>query len=370
MSWQGEKGGITAANASHNVIMNPVAYCYFDNSQTKNEDSLTRGGFIPVEKVYSYEPIPAALDSSKAKYILGAQGNVWTEYFNKPSKVEYMIFPRMSALSEVLWSPKENRDWKTFESRIPAIFHRYKLWKAMYSTAFYDLQSNVTPTEDNNGVYWALKTNKKDEKIYHTLQSQPKRVIVALSEMKIKIWNTKEDSVYTIMSNGQAKYLKQKFYFTKATGKKVTLKDSASPNYPGSGAFTLVNGIITERQLSQSSEWLGFLGKNMEAVIDLGKVDSIHRIGVDVLRQEGSWIYLPAAVEYYTSNDNITFTLQGSLKPDINGNWPNERQIRIDLSNVTGRYIKVIAKNFGIIPTGKPGASNPAWLFVDEIEVE
>ena len=135
MSWRGEDGGIAAAQQHHNVIMTPTTYCYFDYSQTKNDDSLTIGGFLPLDKVYNYEPIPKELKESEAHYILGAQANVWTEYMANPQKVEYMIFPRMSALSEVLWSPKESRNFDQFTSELPDIYKRYELWGANYYKA-------------------------------------------------------------------------------------------------------------------------------------------------------------------------------------------------------------------------------------------
>ncbi|MEO5890993.1 MAG: beta-N-acetylhexosaminidase [Ferruginibacter sp.] len=136
MSWRGEEGGIDAANQDHDVIMTPGSYVYLDHSQSKQEDSLTIGGFLPLETVYSYEPIPAKLSASAAKHILGAQGNVWTEYMSNPAKVEYMIFPRMSALSEVLWSPKENRNWENFQKRLPVLTKRYDFWGSKYNKAF------------------------------------------------------------------------------------------------------------------------------------------------------------------------------------------------------------------------------------------
>jgi hexosaminidase len=135
MSWRGETGGIDAARQNHNVIMTPGQYCYFDHAQNKNEDSVTIGGYLPLDTVYSYQPIPKELNNEQAKYVLGAQGNVWTEYMANPKKVEYMIFPRLSALSEVLWSPKEERSWKDFERRLPALFNRYKLWGTNYNRA-------------------------------------------------------------------------------------------------------------------------------------------------------------------------------------------------------------------------------------------
>lgn len=132
MSWRGEKGGIAAAQQHHDVIMTPTTYCYFDYSQTKDDDSLTIGGFLPLDKVYNYEPLSKELNDSEAKYILGGQANVWTEYMANPQKVEYMIFPRMSALSEVLWSPKASRDLDRFRSELPDLYKRYELWGADY----------------------------------------------------------------------------------------------------------------------------------------------------------------------------------------------------------------------------------------------
>jgi N-acetyl-beta-hexosaminidase/alpha-L-fucosidase len=128
MSWRGEKGGIEAAKQHHNVIMTPGQYVYFDHSQTRNDDSLTIGGYLPLDTVYSYEPIPKELAADEQQYVLGAQANVWSEYMSNPRKVEYMIFPRLSALSEVLWSPKAARNWKDFTRRLPAQFKRYALW--------------------------------------------------------------------------------------------------------------------------------------------------------------------------------------------------------------------------------------------------
>ncbi|MEG2102741.1 MAG: beta-N-acetylhexosaminidase [Flavobacterium sp.] len=132
MSWQGEAGGIAAAKENHQVIMTPGSHVYLDHSQTKNEKEVTIGGFLPLEKVYSYEPIPKELNEQQAKYVLGAQGNVWTEYMANPAKVEYMIFPRLSALSEVLWSPKGSKDWSQFQTKIETMKKRYTMWGANY----------------------------------------------------------------------------------------------------------------------------------------------------------------------------------------------------------------------------------------------
>lgn len=133
MSWRGEEGGIAAAQAGHNVVMSPGFALYFDHYQgnPKNEP-VAFGGNSPLKKVYEYEPIPAALNQEELSYILGAQANVWTEYIKTPEHVEYMVYPRALALAEVVWSPKENRDWASFVTRLPHQFMRLEQRQVNY----------------------------------------------------------------------------------------------------------------------------------------------------------------------------------------------------------------------------------------------
>jgi hexosaminidase len=133
MNWRGLEAAIQAAKEKHHVIMSPSGYTYFNYSQTKNEDSLTQGGYLPLEKVYNFELIPEGLDSLEVTYILGAQGNVWTEYIANKAKLEYMIFPRMTALSETLWTPENEKDYADFKRRIKEnAIPRYKFWNRNY----------------------------------------------------------------------------------------------------------------------------------------------------------------------------------------------------------------------------------------------
>jgi hexosaminidase len=125
MSWRGEKGGIEAAKAKHDVIMTPTDYLYFDYSQgDQKTEPFNIGGYVPLEKVYSYNPHPKELTEDEKKYVLGAQANAWSEYLKKPENVEYMVFPRMLALSEVVWSPIENKNYADFQNRLAAHFAR------------------------------------------------------------------------------------------------------------------------------------------------------------------------------------------------------------------------------------------------------
>lgn len=132
MSWRGVDGGVAAAQQKHNAIMTPTHYCYFDYAQTKNKDSITIGGFLPLDTVYTFDPIAKRLSIEQASYILGGQANLWTEYILYPTKVEYMIFPRITALSEVLWTPLEKKDYIRYRSRLPELYKRLDFWRTHY----------------------------------------------------------------------------------------------------------------------------------------------------------------------------------------------------------------------------------------------
>jgi hexosaminidase len=120
MSWRGMAGGIEAARQGHDVIMTPGSHVYFDHYQGDPRfEPLAIGGYTPLEKVYRFEPVPEDLTAAEARHVIGAQANVWTEYITTEEHVEYMALPRMLALSEVLWSPVEARDWATFRRRLP-----------------------------------------------------------------------------------------------------------------------------------------------------------------------------------------------------------------------------------------------------------
>lgn len=361
MSWRGETGGIEAAKQKHGVIMTPGNPVYFDHSQSENEDSITIGGFNPIEKVYAWDPVPAELTAEEGKYILGAQANLWTEYIDNPSKVEYMIFPRMAALSEVLWSKKENRNWAAFEKKLATQFNRYALWKANYSKAYYDIKAKVLPAPSGNGVLWEL-TGKSAENIRVQRKGPDASIIYSKPIMVTgnSTWSA---------SNGKL-MLWQSFSFNKATGKKISLTTLPSKSYPGDGAFTLVNGVKNQKGLSKSKEFLGFSGTDCEAVIELGKKEEISKVVVHSLRQTGSWIWQPLSTEVFVSDDGKEYTSAG-LSDDFSVTIKGLEKgtMQVEFAARKARYVKVVVKNWGDIPAGEPGAGNKAWLFVDEIEI-
>ncbi|HJW17215.1 MAG TPA: family 20 glycosylhydrolase, partial [Flavisolibacter sp.] len=349
MSWRGEKGGIEAAKQKHNVIMTPGEYVYFDHSQTRNEDSVTIGGYTPLETVYKYEPIHVELNSADSAYVKGAQANVWTEYIHYPSKVEYMIFPRMSALSEVLWSPKLFRSWKSFEARLPIQFKRYELWGANFSQAFYDLNAQITPGK-NNSVNWSIVPKKRGTTVKIT---GPRNDVHYFTSDSIN-YILSVPGIYSaqqVVSKTQGKSEKDKligravnleYFVNKATGKTVNIEHSPNSKYPGQGgSFSLVNGVYSSKGLSYP-DWMGWVGDDLVATIDLEKSQSITSVKMHTLEQNGSWIYLPKYVEVMGSMDGTHFSSLGrstEFKIDtLTMGW-----IRVTFPPTTARYIKIIA---------------------------
>ncbi|HEX4877091.1 MAG TPA: family 20 glycosylhydrolase [Chitinophagaceae bacterium] len=376
MSWRGETGGIQAAKQKHKVIMTPGNPVYFDHSQSENEDSITIGGYNPIEKVYAYEPVPSALTAEQGEYVLGAQANVWTEYMKNTKKVEYMIFPRMAALSEVLWSTKENKDWNDFERRLITQFNRYKKWGVNYSKAYYDIKSSILPGDKDDHVLWKLESKQKNITIKYITHFAGRPYPSSFSEGMTYETPVKVNSTKLVAAIGMAgnkaisNPVYETFHFNKATGKKITLTTSPSKNYPGDGAFTLVNGVINEKGMGRSKEFLGFSGINCEAIIDLGESKEISFVTVNCLRQEASWIWQPQSAEVWGSSDgqnwySLKLTDDFALKNDGSGKGTMTMAFRKTFC----RYVKLQVTNWGQIPAGSPGGGNNAWLFVDEIEI-
>jgi hexosaminidase len=161
--------------------------------------------------------------------------------------------------------------------------------------------------------------------------------------------------------------LRQQFYFNKATAKKITLNTPPADKYPGDGAFTLVDGVHNRKGLSRAKEFLGYSGNDCEFLVSLGSFETIRSVTIHFFEQRSSWIWAPVSMEAFSSDDGQYFSSLGKteiteMKTGGNGT------MTVRGSN-TGRFIKVVIKNFGKIPVDNPGAGNRAWLFIDEVEV-
>ena len=366
MSWQGTSGGIAAAKQKHDVVMSPGSHCYFDHYQGNPEyEPLAIGGHTTYKKVYSFDPIPKELTKDEEKYILGAQGNVWTEYMKTFKHVEYMVLPRIAALSEVVWGTSNPAELKNFESRLLHHFNFYEYYNYNYSKAIFELSTKVSANNTRDGVLFNLQSVEPEIKYTIDGTDPDKNSKVYVSPLNVKNSQTIK-AAYFKNGNQKSAILEQKFFVSKSTGKSIQLKNLPHENYATDGPSTLVNGIKGNPE-KYGNNWLGFSGKDLEATIDLGKPTDINSVALNFLKSEGSWIYFPTQVEIWYSNDNKNFVDSKNITRDEV--YANNGVLVINNLNINSRFIKVIAKNNGIIQEGKPGAGSKSWLFVDEIEI-
>ncbi len=357
MSWRGYTGGTQAAIKGHDVIMAPASHVYFDMYQSRNTGGrVAIGGYLPLDVVYRFEPVPDVLNSEQAKHILGAQGNVWTEYIGDEQRLNEMVFPRICAMSEVLWSPVSKRDYSAFAGKMLVHFKLLRLLNINYSTALFDITAHVLP-HGVNGISVELSTMYPKGKIFYTVDgTEPTNLSTPYSG---KINLEQSAGIKAILYEGAERrgdVFNQIFTINKATGKQITLKHQPHVEYSRGGAMALVDGA-TGGLPWIPSEWLGFQGVDLDASIDLGSEQTISRATVDVLKDEEGRIFLPAEVKVLTSVDGIKFNQIAQL--DSEQIKSMNRKLRLKFPDTNARYVQVIAKNV---------TSN--WLFVDEISVE
>jgi hexosaminidase len=370
MSWQGIEGGIAAARSGHYAVMSPGSHCYFDHYQgDPANEPLAIGGYTTVQKVYSYEPIPAELKPEEHKYILGAQGNVWTEYILTPEHVEYMAVPRMLALAEVLWTPKEKRNEADFIARLEREFPRLEAMKVNASKSLYQARIHLVPSDEPGTILAYATTNVPDLRVeLGWLESTPNSTdLLVVRGRSDTVRVNSETHLIAHTNDKQGRPLgpdvKLDLHFNLATARPITLSTPPHERYNDGGAFTLVDGI-TAQEKRVNTEWLGWK-EGVTITVDLGSEQDVRTAGIGALNETYSWIHMPEQVEFSTSNDGKTFVSQGSVKarPGV-----GRTAYKFDLVTRT-RYIRFTVKHPGKIPEGFPGAGSVAWMFLDEIEV-
>jgi hexosaminidase len=363
MSWRGEEGGIAAAKAKHNVVMSPGTYCYFDHYQSQSStEPLAIGGFLPIEKVYSYDPVPSSLSADEKKYIMGVQANVWTEYIPDFKQVQYMIFPRMCAMAEVCWDETINKNFDFFMQRLIFHLHFLDAAKINYAKSVFDIRYSISPN-GADGLLLTLSTYKKGAVIKYCHSAYERYTNTYSSPIKISSSSTiYAQAFYNDQPISQQIVLP--FTVNKATGKPIVLRKPPSPSYNNGGPTTLVDGKYG-RIPWVGSEWLGWSGDTLDATIDLMEKTSISEIRISTLFDPSSWIYQPGNFVLYTSDDGKNFSPAKQLIETDNSG--NESRHEFKLENVNARYVRIVVSGMAKIPTGSPGEGNPPWLFVDEI---
>lgn len=367
MSWRGTEGGIEASQQGHDVIMTPQSHCYFDHYQgPQNEEPLAFGGYTPLSKVYQFDPVVDAMSPEQAKHILGGQANLWAEYITTPQESEYMIFPRLAAMAEVLWSPKEARNWDDFTTRLPSLLERYDYLGINYSKSAYLVAASSTADLEHKQVKVALKNEFPNADIRYVLgdknleeQSTKYTDSIAIKETTIlKASLFKEDKPV-------GKVFTDTIQFHKAVGNTLNFKTPYNENYKGDGPLSLVN-ILRGSKNFHDGQWQAWLVDDMEVVIDLEKIQSINQVTVGSLENQGSGIYFPTAIKVLISNDGISYKEVGAIERPFAINSNSElKDFKISFEKSNARFVKVIASNLKKSPKGED-----SWLFVDEILVE
>jgi hexosaminidase len=370
MSWQGEAGGIEAAKMGHTVVMTPVSHCYFDYYQGDPDlEPLAFGGNITLVKVYSYEPIPAELNEEQGKLVLGAQANVWTEYMIDGRDVEYMTFPRIAALAEVVWSPKDSRNWSDFSKRMDAQYQRYQKSDINYAFSAFQVKANPQVNYDNKTLEINLSSEVNQPEIRYTLDGTDPRAHSTIYTVPVAIDQSATLKAAVFM-NGKSmnQVLKREYLLHKGFLADMELTYPNSSHYDGQGQFGLVNGIKGTRNYADGN-WKGFARADMVATIALGKPTSVTHISVDALQASGSWIFLPQWASFEVSSDGEQFNLLERVENeyDINDGARNVRIFSTQTPADDVRFVRVTLKNQGVCPPGHSGAGQPAWLFVSEI---
>ena len=330
MSWRGTEGGIAAAQRHNRAIMTPHYSLYFDYNQGEDpsKEPLSIGEYLPVKKVYDYEPIDPKLTPEQGKYILGAQANLWTEYIASPAHSQYMLLPRLAALAEVQWTAPEKKNYADFLKRLGNLLNYYQKEGYHYAKHILGVTPVIQPAPKKDGIQVELLT-VGDGKVYYTTDGTTPDATKTLYTQPIKLSNEvllKAVAVHKDTISGVFSY---QSLFNKATYKPIQLLTETNPKYTFGGATALVDAQIGEDSYIDG-HWVGFPGRvGVEVVIDLGKEEEISNLKTDPITR------VP---------------------------------ISLNFAKTKTRYVKVVLKGT-VIPEWHEGKGTPALLFVDEIQL-
>ena len=373
MSWRGVQGGIESARSGHKVVMTPTSHCYIDYYQGAPEmEPIAIGGYVPLEKVYSFEPVPEALNQEEARLILGAQANLWTEYVATSEHADYMAYPRLAAMSEVCWTPASLKDYTDFTTRLARHLERYSFLEINFAKSFANVSVTTKRNPETGQFEITLDTKFPGASIHYTTDGSEPEVKSNLYTVPFVIDRTTTIKAAAYADKNKISNTSVKTLLVHlASGKPVTYVNPYADSYTGGGHEALVDGIRGSINYADGS-WQGFNGLDLITVIDLGTVQSIRKITLGALQAIGSWIFFPTEVLFFYSPDIQSFSLLGKSVNTISTNDPERRiqDLLLSFDPVQARYVRIEAKNLGICPAGHSGAGNPCWLFADEIIVE
>ena len=372
MSWRGESGGIAAAKQHHDVVMTPNSYLYFDYYQSldKANEPLAIGGYLPLETVYSYEPMPKELTADEARHIIGVQANIWTEYMPTFKQMQYMALPRLAALSEVQWSQPALKDYTSFTNRLTEFTHLYDRLGYNYAKHLYNVAIHVDSDNKWREILIHMTTAGNAE-IRYTLDGTEPTVNSTLYTGAIVLQKSAKIRAAAFRDGKRSSVTSQDISFNKATACPVELLQPTHKNYTYKGGATLTDGLLGDKGFG-TGRWLGFSGNDLEAVIDLKQNTDVSSVSLNTCVDKGSWIFDARNIEVSVSADGKSFTKVASKSlPALEEQTPdNIYTYELTFPQTTTRYVKVTATSEHNIPEWHGGKGKPAFLFVDEISVK
>lgn len=372
MSWRGMDGGIEAAKKGHKAVMSPGTHLYFDHYQGQQQLEPTAfGGYSPISHVYTFDPAPDSLGEA-VNYILGGQANLWTEYVPTSEHAEYMIFPRIYALAEVLWTPKEKKDWDNFIDRVNRHLPVLDKMGVNYAKSMNNLDIVPVFNETEKTISMEMEAENPKGDIYYTTDgSEPDAESEKYTSplypghtMQIKAGLFQGDQLAGKISTTQ-------IFIHQAFGMKPQHANPPAEKYSGNNEFVLTDGIRANLNFG-SGQWQGFNGKDMEAVFSFDNPVTAKKVRIGALHDYGSWIFRPDQVTVYGSTDGNIYELLGKIQATLPVTTAEKQIVDFDvqLSGQQFTKIKIVADNIGTCPEGHSGEGSSAWLFVDEIIIE
>ncbi|MCR6503695.1 glycoside hydrolase family 20 protein [Bacteroides muris (ex Fokt et al. 2023)] len=372
MSWRGEGGGIEAAKQHHDVIMTPNTYLYFDYYQTKDTENepMAIGGYLPLERVYSYEPMPRSLTQEEQKYIVGVQANHWTEYIPTFSQLQYMALPRWAALCEIQWSQADKKDYQNFLTRLPQLISLYQTEGYNYAKHVFDVTADFQANAETGVVEVRMKTID-DAPIHYTLDgTEP----TSASPVADSVLSIKENCILqavAVRPSGNSRIFSEKVVFSKSTCKSIVANQPVNKQYEFKGVSTLTDGLKGNGNY-KTGRWIAFYRNDMDVTIDLQQPTEISSVAFSTCVEKGDWVFDVRGITIEVSDDGENFTKVFSeeypemKETDRNGLYEHKQTF----APVKTRYVRVLGLSERSIPAWHGGKGNFGFLFVDEIVIE
>ena len=377
MSWRGIDGGRTAAVRGRDAVMTPNQYLYFDYRQSLEPDEPGASRLLTIDQVYRYEPVPEGLDEEQRRHIIGVQANLWTEYVEDESTLQYMLLPRLDALSELQWCRPEAKDYDRFLKNIEQMFAIYDAAGYNYSTRSREVHARVYKT----GKHFEIDlTTSGGAPVYYTTDGSEPVVQSAdgpaVSETAVRYDGTPVAITHactfraSVVRNDGIHTRQIVFHENKAFGREVSFGEPPHPTYTFDAATGLTDGIAGDPGCPTSGEWFGWQ-KPMDVTVDMGEAPETYRsVRLSFFVNKPGHYFPPVRLEVQTSADGETFVTAAERDLPTEGKEIPEgiRTFTLDFPETDARYVRVRAVS-PRLPEWHPAHGFYAFILTDEITI-